>query len=282
MHPAVAATPTARSGMSAKVRLLVVYGSESGNAKRGITRWIKKWEASESVPFTVVDFISGNELYQRCGGSGQAQAKNLESVAQCCDVLLVATSSYGDGDPPSNMRDLVQFLQHEASMNSDALVGVQHAVLGFGSSTYTTFQNIPRLTDKFLGACGSRRLAMRAEVRAPSSDAITRPAWRRARPLNVLTSLYSTCSLRRSTSTTQTQARRPPTCAGVRRSSVLCKTCRLSAPQQVESWKSLLRPAQCPCDAPSSHPRVVCALCTSLRLDPAGIQGRTANFRRRR
>ena len=150
--------------MSAKVRLLVVYGSESGNAKRGITRWIKKWEASESVPFTVVDFISGNELYQRCGGSGQAQAKNLESVAQCCDVLLVATSSYGDGDPPSNMRDLVQFLQHEASMSSDALVGVHHAVLGFGSTTYTTFQNVPRLTDKFLGECGSRRLAMRAEV----------------------------------------------------------------------------------------------------------------------
>ena len=176
MTPAVAATPTSRNGMSAKARLLVVYGSESGNAKRGITRWIKKWEASESVPFTVVDFISGNELYERCGGSGQAQAKNLESVAQCCDVLLVATSSYGDGDPPSNMRNLVQLLQHEASMNSDALVGVQHAVLGFGSSTYTTFQNIPRLTDKFLGACGSRRLAMRAEVRAPSSDASTRPA----------------------------------------------------------------------------------------------------------
>ena len=28
----------------------------------------------------------------------------------------------------------------------------------------STFQNIPRLTDKFLGECGSRRLARRAEI----------------------------------------------------------------------------------------------------------------------
>ena len=89
---------------------------------------------------------------------GTAMANNLEFVSQLCDVLLVATSSYGDGDPPSNMRNLTELLRHEASMNSDALVGVHHAVLGFGSTTYTTFQNIPRLTDKFLGDCGSRRL----------------------------------------------------------------------------------------------------------------------------
>ena len=49
-------------------------------------------------------------------------------------------------------------------MRSDALVGLQHAVLGFGSTTYETFQNVPRLTDKFLGECGSRRLVQRAEI----------------------------------------------------------------------------------------------------------------------
>ena len=49
-------------------------------------------------------------------------------------------------------------------MKSDALTGMQHAVIGFGSSTYTTFQNVPRLTDKFLGDCGSRRMVMRAEI----------------------------------------------------------------------------------------------------------------------
>ena len=112
------------------------------------------------------------------------------------------------------MRELTKVLSHEASMKSDALKGIHHAVLGFGSTTCaqrpppksssstpvatslafllhrfavtaahmpahalaparrrlstsradTTFQNVPRLTDKFLGECGSRRLAMRAEI----------------------------------------------------------------------------------------------------------------------
>ena len=157
-------TPTQSDCIDRLCRVLVVYGSESGNAKRGIMRWISKWKARGDLQFEITDILSGNELVAQCGGQGTAQAKNLEWVAQRCDVLLVATSSYGDGDPPSNMRDMTGFLMHEASMNSDALTGVQHAVLGFGSSTYTTFQNVPRLTDKFLGECGSRRLAMRAEI----------------------------------------------------------------------------------------------------------------------
>lgn len=41
---------------------------------------------------------------------------------------------------------------------------MQHAVLGLGSSFYETFQNCPRMTDKFLEQCGSRRLAMRGEL----------------------------------------------------------------------------------------------------------------------
>ena len=160
-----AATPSQTSAISAKTRVLVVYGSESGNAKRGITRYIKKWEAMPDRNFEIVGMHTGNEIAKKCKtGDGTAMANNLEFVSQLCDVLLVATSSYGDGDPPSNMRNLTELLRHEASMNSDALVGVHHAVLGFGSTTYTTFQNVPRLTDKFVGECGSRRLAMRAEV----------------------------------------------------------------------------------------------------------------------
>jgi len=160
----VASTPTQAKGLSKKVRVMAVYGSESGNAKRGIDRLVKKWTSKPECNFEVVATMTGNELTKKLGGAGQASAKNLEFVAQTCDVLLVCTSSYGAGDPPSNMRELTKVLMHEASMKSDGLTGVQHAVLGFGSSTYTTFQNIPRLTDKFLGECGSRRLVQRAEI----------------------------------------------------------------------------------------------------------------------
>lgn len=147
-------------------RVLVVYGSESGNAERGIRRWVKKWLARENLQFEICDIVTGNSVAKRLGGESEANPKNLEWLISefKYDVLLVCTSSYGHGDPPSNIHDFFQVLHHEASMNSDALVGMQHAVLGFGSTTYPTFQNIPRLTDKCLGKCGSRRLAKRAEI----------------------------------------------------------------------------------------------------------------------
>jgi len=160
-----ATLPQSKAMDGRKARVLVAYGSESGNAKRGIDRWVKKWNAMGGLNFEIVETLTGNQLKKRCQtGDGNAQAIKLEYIVQNFDVLLVATSSYGDGDPPSNMRELTMVLDHEASMKSDALTGLQHAVLGFGSTTYTTFQNTPRLTDKFLGECGSRRLVMRAEI----------------------------------------------------------------------------------------------------------------------
>lgn len=160
----VTRTPQTTDALGQKAKVLCIFGSESGNAKRGIDRWVKKWQAHEGCHFQIGDIMSGNEVEKKLGGDGNASAKNLEWIAQNYDVLLVCTSSYGDGDPPSNMRQLTKVLQHEASMKSDALKGIHHAVLGFGSTTYTTFQNVPRLTDKFLGECGSRRLVMRAEI----------------------------------------------------------------------------------------------------------------------
>merc|ERR1719491_2412763 len=43
---------------------------------------------------------------------------------------------------------------------------MQHAVLGFGDSHYETFMNCPRLSDKLLEECGSRRIHKRHEIDA--------------------------------------------------------------------------------------------------------------------
>ena len=43
--PDIDATPM-QSELHKKTRVLIVYGSESGNAKRGIGRWVKKWEGA--------------------------------------------------------------------------------------------------------------------------------------------------------------------------------------------------------------------------------------------
>ena len=151
-------TPNAMATDSAKTRVLVCYGSESGSTKRLITRAMKRW-VERGATFHV-DLMSGNEAVQKFG--------SLESMAKSYDVLLVSTCSYGCGEPPINISMLFDLLKDNATVGSlsmePPLHGMQHAVFGCGSTFYETFQNCPRMHDKFLGECGSRRLAMRAEL----------------------------------------------------------------------------------------------------------------------
>merc|ERR1711937_447515 len=80
------------------------------------------------------------------------------------DVLIVGVSSYGEGDAPGGYGKFLYQLQEAAKSGEKPLEGIQHAVLGFGSTIYETFQNCPRLTDKYLGEAGSRRCMKRLEV----------------------------------------------------------------------------------------------------------------------
>lgn len=74
------------------------------------------------------------------------------------------------GQPPEDFGAFFLALMTAATTtNADDglhLAGLQHAVLGEGNSQREgrTFQNIPRLIDKYLEDCASRRLAMRVEV----------------------------------------------------------------------------------------------------------------------
>merc|ERR1712194_452831 len=85
------------------------------------------------------------------------------------DYLLVATSSYAEGDPPSGFGKFLYRCQETSkefdgnTMERRPLYGLQHAVLGVGNTQYDTFQNIPRHIDKYLGECGSRRCKQRFE-----------------------------------------------------------------------------------------------------------------------
>lgn len=113
---------------------------------------------------------------------------DVASVAESFDVLVVVTSSYGDGEPPANFNTfLVRLLKsaeqiESGALSSKPLAGLQHAVLGEGSSDYETFQNCPRLTDKYLEACGSRRFVPRHETDVAGDDepSVSRDAFREA------------------------------------------------------------------------------------------------------
>ena len=60
-----------------------MYGSESGNAKRGIDRWVKKWSKMDNLKFEVVETLTGNEVTKRIRTTeGNAAAANLEFLVQ--------------------------------------------------------------------------------------------------------------------------------------------------------------------------------------------------------
>lgn len=132
-----------------QVKVLVVYGSECGSTKSEGQMIIEKLEKEK----VTAKLMEGNDA-----------ADEFDQLRDNYNVLLVLTSSYGDGDPPSGFGKFLYQLYEAAKSQTKALEGLEHSVLGFGSTTYYTFQNVPRLSDRLLEEAGSRRFLMRSEI----------------------------------------------------------------------------------------------------------------------
>ena len=91
---------------------MVLYGSESGSAERGIKKIAKKWEAAG---VSVAKIAEGN-----------AVAKQFKELSSSYDFLVVATSSFGEGDPPVNFNRFLLALLKSASAGEKPLTGMQH------------------------------------------------------------------------------------------------------------------------------------------------------------
>jgi len=135
-------------------RVIVVYGSETNGTKNEMTKIVDQWKENTKSGFTVVDFLEGDE----------AADKFSDINTDNYDFILVGTSSFGEGDPPNGFGKFVYQLQEAAKKGTKPFQGLQHSVIGFGSTSFETFQNCPRLTDKYLGEAGSRRCLKRVEV----------------------------------------------------------------------------------------------------------------------
>lgn len=85
-------------------------------------------------------------------GTSAAVKRSGTSYAGACPSRVLRTA----GDPPDNYKLFLKKLMDAAADGQTPLKGLQHAVLGYGSSYYPTFQNCPRLSDKYLGLCGAR------------------------------------------------------------------------------------------------------------------------------
>lgn len=127
---------------TAKRKLTVLYGSESGNSEKLAAVVAKSAEKSGFKP--VVQSMSDAKP------ASLAKAENL----------LVIVSTWGEGDPPDNA---VAFYEAFMSDAMPKLAGVKYSVCGLGDTSYEHFCKMGKDFDARLAALGAERVHNRAD-----------------------------------------------------------------------------------------------------------------------
>ena len=156
----------------------IVYGSQTGNAKRAAEALLAKLQAAH-LPARLL----------------RADAYPLRELADET-LLYVVISTQGDGDPPDDARGFLEFVE---GRRAPALKKLKFAVLALGDSSYPQFCAIGRRIDQRLQALGGERIADCADadldvetVAAPWTDTVARIAadvLKPAAPLATVTTL---------------------------------------------------------------------------------------------
>jgi sulfite reductase (NADPH) flavoprotein alpha-component len=114
----------------------VLFGTESGNAQ-GLAKRAGEALTQAGLTAKVVDMMD-------------FAAKNLPELRR----LLVITSTYGNGDPPSNAEELHGYLMRKCPELPD----LAFSVCALGDTTYDRFAQCGKDFDRRLGELGARRL----------------------------------------------------------------------------------------------------------------------------
>ncbi|WP_109126802.1 assimilatory sulfite reductase (NADPH) flavoprotein subunit [Dyella sp. C11] len=139
-------------------RLTVLYGSQTGQAKRIATQLAARAEATGlSVRLVRADGYAQRDL-----------AKETH--------LVVVISTQGDAEPPDDARGLVEFI---LGKRAPKLPGLRYSVLGLGDSSYPQFCAIGRQLDERFAELGGTRLAPLGEADV-DVDAVAGPWSERA------------------------------------------------------------------------------------------------------
>jgi sulfite reductase (NADPH) flavoprotein alpha-component len=136
--PAETAVEAAERG-----RLTVVYGSQTGNARRVAEALAARLE-SEGLPVRLL----------RADAYPTRELKDER-------FLAIVISTQGDGDPPDDARALVEFIDGK---RAPKLPELRFAVLGLGDSSYPQFCAIGQRLDARLEALGAQRWIARGDA----------------------------------------------------------------------------------------------------------------------
>ena len=134
-------------------RVTVLYGSQTGNARRVAERLAKRLEASGLTARLV-----------------RADAYAPKEWTQERHLALVI-STQGEGEPPDDARALLEFI---AGRRAPRLPSLRYSVLALGDSSYPQFCAIGRQLDARLAELGATRLQPLAEADV-DVDAVAAP-----------------------------------------------------------------------------------------------------------
>ncbi|HRQ65176.1 MAG TPA: assimilatory sulfite reductase (NADPH) flavoprotein subunit [Xanthomonadaceae bacterium] len=137
----------------ARQRLTVVYGSQTGNARR-LAEALASRAESTGLAVRLL----------------RADAYPLRELA-AERLLYVVISTQGDGDPPE---DALAFVEHLAGRRAPKLPQLAYAVLGLGDSSYPQFCVVGRRLDERLAELGATRLFERGDADL-DIDAVAEP-----------------------------------------------------------------------------------------------------------
>ncbi len=126
-----------------RTRLTVVYGSQTGNARRVAEALIAKLEA-DGLPVRLLR-------------ADAYQTRELKDER----FLAIVISTQGDGDPPDDARALVEFIEGK---RAPSLPQLRFTVLGLGDSSYPQFCAIGQRLDARFEALGAQRWVARADA----------------------------------------------------------------------------------------------------------------------
>lgn len=137
---------------SPALRATVLYGSQTGNARRAAER--------------IAARLSETGLDARLLNAADYPLRELKAEK----LLVVVISTQGDGDAPDDAR---AFVDHVLGPRAPRLDGLRFGVLGLGDSSYPKFCEIGRVLDARLAELGGERWLARGDADLDIDDVAT-------------------------------------------------------------------------------------------------------------